>query len=181
MKKKIIISSLLMGSAISILPLNFIFNNKNYDEQKMENENINLNEEISNISNLDTRDGFVDALYDKNYSTLFFNNFTIPVISPNAEIPGFLGAWDNNTIGNFPTTIGWTTNNLYLSWSANLIDHPSLEGKVPFDFSPGLVTALHSDNKYSGNNKKNQVFAVVANTLDLNSRRYWILRYNTLD
>ncbi|MGL4617030.1 MAG: hypothetical protein ACRCUM_02230, partial [Mycoplasmoidaceae bacterium] len=34
---------------------------------------------------------------------------------------------------------------------------------------------------YSGNNKKNQVFAVVANTLDLNSRRYWILRYNTLD
>ncbi|MGL4617042.1 MAG: lipoprotein 17-related variable surface protein, partial [Mycoplasmoidaceae bacterium] len=180
MKKKIMISSLLIGSAVSILPLNFIFNNNAYESQKIENEAVNEEQEMSSITNLDTRDGYIDALYDRDYSTLFINNFTSPVISPNPEIPGFLGAWDNNNIGTFPTAIGWTTHNLFLSWSANLSDHPSLEGQVPNDFTPGLVTALHSDNKYS-TDKKNQIFAIVANTANLRAREYWILRYNALD
>ncbi|MGL5591564.1 MAG: hypothetical protein ACRDCF_02400 [Mycoplasmoidaceae bacterium] len=180
MKKKIIISSLLIGSTLSILPLNFIFNNKNYQEQKIENENINENEEISNITKVDTKNGPLDALYDKNYTSIFTNNFTNPVVSPNKDTPGFLGAWDTNSVGSFPTAIGWTTHNLFLSWSANLIDHPSLEGKVPSNFKPGLVTALHSDNKYS-TEKRNQIFAIVANTANLSAREYWILRYNALD
>ncbi|MGL4616823.1 MAG: lipoprotein 17-related variable surface protein, partial [Mycoplasmoidaceae bacterium] len=180
MKKKILISSLLIGSMVSILPLNFIFNNNIYKTKDLENQNNNEEQELSNISNLDTRDGYVDALYEKNYTTLFINNFTSPVVSPNPEIPGFLGVWDNNTIGDFPTAIGWTTHNLFLSWSANLIDHPSLEGQVPNGFKPGLVTAIHSDNKYS-TDKKNQIFAIVANTANLPAREYWILRYNALD
>ncbi|MGL5591561.1 MAG: hypothetical protein ACRDCF_02385 [Mycoplasmoidaceae bacterium] len=180
MKKKIIISSLFIGLTVSIIPINFIFNNKNYEELNIENEDYNQKEYIQNISNLESRDVYIDPLYDKNYTTIFSNNFTSPVFSPNKEIPGFLGAWDANNIGAFPTAIGWTTPDLYLSWSANLIDHPSLEGQVPSGFKPGLVTALHSDNKYS-TNKRNQIFAIVANTSDLDSREYWILRYNTLD
>ncbi|MGL4616822.1 MAG: hypothetical protein ACRCUM_01155 [Mycoplasmoidaceae bacterium] len=180
MKKKMIISSLLIGSLVSTLPLNFLFNNKDNSEQNIENENTNESEEISNTTNLDTRDQYVDPLYSKNYSTLYFNNFTNPVISPNDEIPGYLGAWDINSIGSFPNAIGWTTPNLFLSWSANLIDHPSLEGQVPAGFSPGLVTALHSDEKDSSN-KRNQIFAIVANTSNLSAREYWILRYNALD
>ncbi|MGL5245944.1 MAG: hypothetical protein ACRC8C_00005, partial [Mycoplasmoidaceae bacterium] len=179
MKKRIIISSLLIGSVVSILPLNFIFSNKNYEEQQIENENIN-DEEILNNLNVNTRDGYLDALSGKSYTSLFINNFTNPVVSPNAEIPGHLGAWNTNAVGTFPTAIGWTTPNMFLSWSANLIDHPSLEGKVPAGFQPGLVTALHSDNKHSSI-RRNQVFAIVANTANLAARDYWILRYDTLD
>ncbi|MGL5640094.1 MAG: hypothetical protein ACRDCD_00325 [Mycoplasmoidaceae bacterium] len=180
MKKKIITSSLLIGSLVSIIPHNFIFNNKNYQIKNMENKNINEKEEVSNAANVEERDIYIDPLYDKNYATLFSNNLTNTVVSPNKEIPGFLGAWDTDSIGTFPDAIGWTTPNLFLSWSANLIDHPSLEGQVPSGFNPGLVTALHSDNKYS-TDKKNQVFAIVANTANLAAREYWILRYNTLD
>ncbi|MGL4617340.1 MAG: hypothetical protein ACRCUM_03810 [Mycoplasmoidaceae bacterium] len=178
MKKKVIISSLLIGSAISVLPLNFI--NRNFEEKNIDNENNDENEEISNIMNANTRGEYVGAFTGKNYASIFFNNYTNPVVSPNADIPGILGAWDVNTNGTFPTAIGWTSPDSFLSWSANLIDHPSLVGKVPTNFSPGLITALHSDNKYS-TNKRNQVFAIVGNTLRLNDRRYWILRYNTLD
>ncbi|MGL5245949.1 MAG: hypothetical protein ACRC8C_00030 [Mycoplasmoidaceae bacterium] len=133
--------------------------------------------EITNNANI--RDSYVDALVGENYSSLFINNFTNHVVYPNAEISGFLGAWDNNTIGTFPTVIGWNTTNMFLSWSANLIDHPSLEGRVPASFQPGLVTALHSDNKHSLT-QRNQVFAIVENTANLAAREYWILRYNTL-
>ncbi|MGL5246299.1 MAG: hypothetical protein ACRC8C_01890 [Mycoplasmoidaceae bacterium] len=180
MNKKLLITSLIIGSSFSILPLNFIFNNNNQKEQKIENENTNDKEEITNILNLDTKDSYVDSLYGKDYATLFINNFTNPVVSPNINIPGFLGAWDNHTIGTFPNIIGWTTPNLFLSWSSYLMDHPSLEGQVPVGFQPGLVTALHSDNKYSST-QRNQVFAIVANTSNLAAREYWILRYNTLD
>ncbi|MGL5640095.1 MAG: hypothetical protein ACRDCD_00330 [Mycoplasmoidaceae bacterium] len=182
MKKKIIISSFLMGTAISILPLNFVFNNKNYEEKGIENEILNQEEEISNSANLNTRGGYLDAVRGKKHSAFFYNNFTNPVVSPNADIPGFLGAWDNYTIGSFPTAIAWSTPDIFVSWSANLMDHPSLKNdkNLPAGFSPGLVTALHSDNKFS-TIKRNQVFAIVANSSNLSEKRYWILRYNALD
>ncbi|MGL4617267.1 MAG: lipoprotein 17-related variable surface protein [Mycoplasmoidaceae bacterium] len=180
MKKKIFISlSLLIGLSFSIFPLNFIMNNNSYETNKIENEIV---EEISPASNIlnESDIGNANVFYDKSYTTLFTNNFTNPVVSPNIEIPGFLGAWDTTKIDTFPNAIGWTTSNLFQSWSANLIDHPSLDGQVPSGFSPGLVTALHSDNKYS-RIKRNQVFAIVANTSNLTAREYWILRYNTID
>ena len=41
MKKKIILSTLLVGSVVSILPLSFVFNNKNYVAKEDENKTTN--------------------------------------------------------------------------------------------------------------------------------------------
>ena len=49
MKKKIILSSLLIGSVVSTLPLSFVFNNKNYVAK--EDKNNPTNEAIQTINN----------------------------------------------------------------------------------------------------------------------------------
>ena len=180
MKKKIILSTLLIGSVVSILPLSFVFNNKNYvakeDENKTTNETMQTADVLNDNTTLEN-----NVFRDEDYNSMFINNLTRPVISPNTSVPGFLGASKiDGTQGVFPTSIGWTSVNLWQSWSVNLNDHPSLKGQTPTGFAPGLVTALYSDTVDS-TVQRNQIFAIVANTANLNARDYWILRYNALD
>ncbi len=179
MKKKIILSSLLIGSVVSVLPISFVFNNKNYVAREDEKRPINEEIQAANILNENTRSD--NNVFQKlNYNIVYMNNLTRPVVSPNEVVPGVLGAYKTGDIGVFPTAIGWTAPNLFQSWSVNLDAHPSLEGQTPTGFTPGLVTALHSDTIYS-TVKRNQIFAIVANTANLEAKDYWILRYNALD
>ena len=179
MKKKIILSSLLIGSVVSTLPLSFVFNNKNYVAKEDKNNPTNEAIQTADILNKNARSEN-NVFKDFTYNAMFTNNLTRPVISPNEAVPGILGSHETGTIGVFPNAIGWTAPNLFQSWSLYLKDHPSLEGQTPIGFAPGLVTALHSDTIYSAV-KRNQIFAIVANTANLAAKDYWILRYNALD
>ena len=82
MKKKIVRSSLLIASVVSILPVSFVFNNKNYEPKEHDNATTNETKHTADALNANTTLEN-NVFRDEDYNSMFINNLTRPVISPN--------------------------------------------------------------------------------------------------
>ncbi|MGL4647691.1 MAG: lipoprotein 17-related variable surface protein [Mycoplasmoidaceae bacterium] len=138
----------------------------------------------TNIKATDTLEDVDSRIYPENYKAVYHNRFNIPVISYDANNPGFLGIVQPvHGTTDFPTQITWTGNNLFNSWGQDVTKHPDilkLKGTNNEFVSPIVVGAYHVDDSNITSNFTNQIVIVVGDQSNLQSRKYAFVRYNTI-